>query len=229
MIILAMDTATPATVVALATPSGEVLEARDQPSGEGARPSHATAVLRLAEELLATARCGWSDVERIAIGIGPGGFTGLRIGVSTARALAQAHGIAITGVSSLRALALGAAGAAEGAGVLAAIDARRGEVFAAAWSPAGDPVIAPGAYGPASLAAAIGAMAQAPLAVGDGALRYASDLREAGADVPAAASALHAMSGAALCRLGARSDELDRDLIVPDYRRDPDAKPPRLP
>lgn len=229
MIVLAIDTATPATVVALATPSGEVLEARDRPSGEGARPSHATALLGLAEELLAAAGCGWSDVDRIAVGVGPGGFTGLRIGISTARALAQAHGIPITGVSSLRALALGAAGAADGAGVLAAIDARRGEAFAAAWSHAGDPLIAPGAYGPASLAAAIGTMARAPLAVGDGALRYAGELREAGAEVPDAASPLHALSGAALCRLGARSEELDRDLIVPDYRREPDAKPPRLP
>ena len=70
----------------------------------------------------------WDAVTRIAVGVGPGGFTGLRIGIATARALSQARDLPLVGVSSLAALAAPVDGP-----VVAVIDARRGEVFAAGW------------------------------------------------------------------------------------------------
>lgn len=228
MMLLAIDTATPSTVVALRTPEGAISEARDDPA-DGVRPAHAAALLGLAQELLDGAGASWPDVDRIAAGLGPGGFTGLRIGISSARALAQAHDVAMVGVSSLQALALGAAEAAGKRPALAAIDARRGEVFAAAWSRDGVPLIAPAAYEPAALAALIEALAEPPLGVGDGALRFAAELRVSGVEIPPEGSALHAISGAALCRLAAAADPLERERVLPDYRREPDAKPPRLP
>ena len=228
MILLAFDTATPSTVVALREEDGTVLEARDD-TAPGTRPRHAAAVLTLSEELLSRAGRDWGEVGRIAVGVGPGGFTGLRIGVSTARALAQAHGRPLVAVSSLQALAAGARDAAGGRPVLAAIDARRGEVFAAAWSDAGAPLLEAAAYRPDALATAVQALGTDSLAVGDGVLRFADELSGAGLALPDADSPLHRISGRALCRLGATAEQIDRDELLPDYRREPDAKPPRLP
>ena len=228
MILLAFDTATPSTVVALRDDDGTVLEARDD-TAPGARPRHAAAVLALSEDLLSRAGREWPQVSRIAVGVGPGGFTGLRIGVSTARALAQAHGHPLVAVSSLQALAEGARAAAGARPVLAAIDARRGEVFAAAWSPGGGVLLEPAAYGPGELTAALEALGEEVLAAGDGVLRFADELAGAGVAAPDADSPLHRISGAALCRIGASASPVRRDELLPDYRREPDAKPPRLP
>jgi tRNA threonylcarbamoyladenosine biosynthesis protein TsaB len=65
--------------------------------------------------------------------------------------------------------------------------------------------------------------------VGDGVLRFAPELAAAGVSAPDARSSLHRISGVALCRLGVDADATQRDALLPDYRRDPDAKPPRLP
>ena len=70
-------------------------------------------------------------MERICVGTGPGGFTGLRLGIATARALAQGRDVPLVGVSSLEALARRRGGARRTTTSLAVIDARRGEVFAA--------------------------------------------------------------------------------------------------
>ena len=119
MIVLGFDTATPATAVALLDgASGDGAERRHDPA-PGERPGHAPRLLALAHELLGEAGLAFADVERIAVGLGPGGFTGLRIGVATARALAQAAGAELVGVSTLHALAAAAqpaAGAARAGG-----------------------------------------------------------------------------------------------------------------
>ncbi len=104
MIVLGFDTATRSTAVALRLADGRTLQARDDPSPDE-RPGHATRLLGMTDELLADAGIGWSSLERISVGRGPGTFTGLRIGVATARGLAQSLGIELVGVSSLRALA----------------------------------------------------------------------------------------------------------------------------
>ena len=101
MIVLGLDTATAATAVALRLADGTVLERRDDPS-PGAHPGHATRLLAMAAEVLDDAGVSWGQIERIAVGLGPGTFTGLRVGVATARGLAHSRGIELVGVSSLR-------------------------------------------------------------------------------------------------------------------------------
>jgi tRNA threonylcarbamoyladenosine biosynthesis protein TsaB len=184
-------------------------ERHDEPD----RPRHAQTLLPLLEQALADAGGTWEDVERICVGTGPGGFTGLRLGIATARALAQARDVPLVGVSSLEALALGA----ESPDVLAVIDARRGEVFAARYRD-GDCVMEPAALAPSALPAA-------PLAVGDGAVRFREELERAGVAVPADGSRAHRVSALMICRLGRAREPVDRDALLPDYRREPDAKP----
>jgi tRNA threonylcarbamoyladenosine biosynthesis protein TsaB len=215
-VILGIDTSTPATAVAASEP---VIERRDDPQ-PGTRPAHASRLLALIEEVLDEAG-GWDAVERIAVGVGPGGFTGLRIGIATARALAQARDLPLVGVSSLAALA---AGADHDGAVVAVIDARRGEVFAAAYE-RGTQRLAPAAVAPDELAERLRALAAPVQAVGDGAVRFRTELEAAGVAVPADGSALHRIAAAPLCRLGAAGEPADRDRLLPDYRREPDAKP----
>jgi tRNA threonylcarbamoyladenosine biosynthesis protein TsaB len=235
-VILGLDTATADTAVALWAPGGPEVERRDEPP-LGARPAHAGKLLVLVEEVLAAAGAGWEDVERIAVGVGPGSFTGLRLGIATARGLAQARNLPLTGVSSLAALAKGVrppypaatskgvrppypAATSKGVRppyVVAVIDARRGEVFAAA-----EGVFGAVALKPEELAARI---RPGWLTVGDGAVRFREPLERAGAAIPADDSPLHRISALEVCRLGATGEPADRDALLPDYRREPDAKP----
>ena len=231
MIVLGLDTATAATVAGVLRADRSVLEARDDPA-PGVRPAHAARLLELAEAALGEAGVGWEAVDRLAVGVGPGSFTGLRIGIATARALAQARGLPVVGVSSLEALARGAG---EAEIVLAAIDARRGEAFAAAWQGLrgqtplrvvegwGRPV----ALGPEALADRVRALPGAPLAVGDGAVRFRGPLEAAGALVPPDEDAVHRLRAEHVCRLGAEGTPTDRDALLPDYLREPDAVPRR--
>jgi tRNA threonylcarbamoyladenosine biosynthesis protein TsaB len=97
MKLLAFDTSTPATVVIAGDSEGEVFEARHDPH-EGERPGHTPQLLGLIEDALTRAGLEWDQVERIGVGVGPGSFTGLRVGVATARALAQARGIPLVAI-----------------------------------------------------------------------------------------------------------------------------------
>src|SRR5580704_13966257 len=115
MNVLAFDTATPATTVALAGVGNVIYTARDDPR-PGERPGHAGRLLPLTALVMERAGIGWDGIDRIAVGVGPGTFTGLRIGIATARALAQARAIPLVGVSTLQSLALLAAPAASEAG-----------------------------------------------------------------------------------------------------------------
>jgi tRNA threonylcarbamoyladenosine biosynthesis protein TsaB len=214
--VLALDTATAATVAALAdSVTGLALEARDDPPA-GSRPSHAAALLGLVEDVLTRSGDGWAGVDRIAVGVGPGTFTGLRIGVASAQALARARGLPLVGVSSLASLALAAAeaGVPGGRPPLAVIDARRGEAFAAGTD------IVPCVLTPDQL----GAIAPGRLAVGDGAIQFRVVLEAAGAVVPADESRLHRVSALWHCRLAESAQPQPLSAVQPEYLRVPDAE-----
>jgi tRNA threonylcarbamoyladenosine biosynthesis protein TsaB len=225
MTVLGFDTATPDTVVALAVDGQGALELRHAPAPRG-RPGHASQLLPLADALLERAGLRFADVERIGVGVGPGTFTGLRIGVATARALAQGTGAELAAVSTLQALAV----AAEHDGpVLAVLDARRGEAFAAAYAD-GEQLIAPVAVRPEALPGLIEALREPPeawLAVGDGAVAFRDQLEPAAIAVPADGHPSHRVSAVAICRLASTTAPVARDTLVPDYVRLPDAEETR--
>jgi tRNA threonylcarbamoyladenosine biosynthesis protein TsaB len=244
LIVLGIDTSTGATAVALRTAAGEAEERRDDPPA-GEHPGHATRLLPMVAELLATAGTGWESIDRIAVGVGPGTFTGLRVGVATARGLAQSLSIPLVAASSLGALAAEALGApvqvAPGApdaapsNALAVIDARRGEVFAAAFErgdgPPARPLVTARALAPEGIEALLEQTAGGRsrrggwVAVGDGALRYRERLEAAGVEIPGADCWLHRVRARAICDAGARSQPASRfEDVVPDYRRRPDAE-----
>ena len=223
MIVVGMDTATPSTVAGVLLDDDRVLEARDDPAAPS-RGDHAARLLVLVEDLLARAGVGWDAVGRIAVGAGPGGFTGLRIGIATARALAQATGLPLVPVSSLAALAAGA-GDPDGP-VAAVLDARRGEVFAAVYA-GGRELSPPAALAPPALAERLLALDVPVQAVGDGAVRFRPELEGAGIAVPADGASVHRIAAGPLCRLGREGEPAARDAVAPDYRREPDAKPPQ--
>jgi tRNA threonylcarbamoyladenosine biosynthesis protein TsaB len=235
MIVLGFDTATPSTAVALRVSEEQAREARDDPAAS-AHPGHATRLLAMTGELLAEAGVAWSALDRIAVGLGPGTFTGLRVGIATARGLAQSLAVDVVGVSSLRALAQGTSAQGGHERVLAVIDARRGQAFAAAYSVAGrdsiDELTPPRALAPEDLGSVAAevwpadeANGQPWLAVGNGAIRFRDHLEPAGALIPADGSPLHLVSALSICELGAHQEASGSYAeILPDYRRNPDAE-----
>ncbi len=189
MVILAFDTATDVATSALVD-GGEVL---------GERVSRAATLLEDVDALLRQAGAQTRDVDALAVGIGPGSFTGVRIGLSTARGLALALGIPVAGISTLAALEAGAPGA------LPVIDARRREVFV------------PGHV----LAPAEVDVGGRRLCVGSGAVRYRDVLAAKGAEIPPDGDERHiprARFHAALAR-----DFGPAEQVEPLYLRVPDA------
>lgn len=152
-LILAFDTATDRATSALVG-DGELL---------GERVSRASTLLADVDALVRQAGAHPRDLTGLAVGIGPGSFTGIRIGLAAARGLALALDVVAAGVSTLDALAAGAPGA------IPVIDAKRREVF----------VPGPMAVAPADLVIEPGTTY-----VGDGAVRYREVFEQAGAVVP---------------------------------------------
>lgn len=145
MNILAIETATEACSVALL--HGEAVIDRS----ELAPRRHAELVLPMAEELLAEAGIVRKQLDAIAVGQGPGAFTGVRLAISVAQGLALALDIPILPVSSLAALAMQAPD--DSAAILAAIDARRAEIYAGTFRFGADGLVEP--LGPAQVLAAV--------------------------------------------------------------------------
>ena len=124
MNILAIETATAMCSVALSIGGRTIARAEHAPRG------HAGRLLPWSEALLAEAGIGFAELDGMAVGRGPGGFTSLRIGLGVAQGIALAHDLPVYPVSSLAALALSADPVGEQNRCLALIDARMGEVFA---------------------------------------------------------------------------------------------------
>jgi tRNA threonylcarbamoyladenosine biosynthesis protein TsaB len=219
-LILALDTATPATVVGVASPDGTLLAHRRHDPAPGERPGHTQELLPLAHAALTEAGARWSDVTRIGAGVGPGTFTGIRIGVATARALAQGLGAETVPVSTLAALAL----EHDAGNVLAILDARRGEAYVAAWS-ATTPILEPAAWRPERLSEVPELAPGSWRAVGDGAIRFRAELEAVGVEVAPDDDPQHRVGAGPLCRLAAAAQPVPRDALVPEYVRAPDAVP----
>jgi tRNA threonylcarbamoyladenosine biosynthesis protein TsaB len=232
MRLLAFDTATPATTVALSGVSNVVYTERDDPRA-GERPGHATRLLPLTAMVLDRAGIGWDGVDRIAVGVGPGTFTGLRIGMATARAVARARSIPLVGVSTLQSLALAGPAASDILvgydTVLAVLDARRGEVFAASWQmdeveDFESALLLPRAFAPEMLAELVTPLGPTTLAIGDGALAFRQVLERSGALIPDDDSQLHRVTATNHCRLAESLQASVPGEVRPDYLRAPDAE-----
>jgi tRNA threonylcarbamoyladenosine biosynthesis protein TsaB len=165
VLLLALDTATPAVTVALH--DGERVLAGQ--TAVGAR-KHGEMLAGMIEEVLVAGGAARADLQAVAVGTGPGPYTGLRAGLVTARVLASALGIPAVGVCTLDVIARAAAPAAAGSEFIVAADARRKEVYWARYEPTGRRIGDPAVGLPASLAAD-GITASRPVA-GEGPLLY---------------------------------------------------------
>ena len=189
-LILAFDTATDRATSALVG-DGELL---------GERVSRASTLLADIDALVRQGGAHPRDITALAVGIGPGSFTGIRIGLAAARGLALALDIPAAGVSTLDALAAGAPGA------VPVIDAKRREVF----------VPGPRALAPDELEIEPGATY-----VGDGAIRYREVFEQAGAVVPPEEDERHLPRARFHAALATGFGPVE--LVEPLYVRLPDA------
>jgi tRNA threonylcarbamoyl adenosine modification protein YeaZ len=131
MLVLAFDTAGPDCAAALARSAADEMDVLARASEKLGR-GHAERLLPMIGELLREAGVTYADLDRIAVTTGPGSFTGVRVGVAAARALALALGIPAVGIGSLEALARPELQRHSEGTVVAVLDARRGEVYAMA-------------------------------------------------------------------------------------------------
>jgi tRNA threonylcarbamoyladenosine biosynthesis protein TsaB len=222
--IAGLDTATDDVSVAV-TRDSEVVGERLVPKPEAGHPRHSEALLVELESVVGESG-GWEAMDRLAVGIGPGSFTGLRVGLATARAIAQALDKPVVPVGTLAALARGID---ESAGRncrlrLAVLDARRGQVFAAMFGPDGEERWEPFVASPEELGKRIRRLSQSALAAGSGALRFRRELEAAGAEVLQGTDSAHRVWARHVCRLAEGGAPPPPEAIQPIYLRPPDAQ-----
>lgn len=192
MITLAFDTATAVATSALVW-DGEVL---------GELSSRPVSVLEDVDALFRQGGVRPQQLDGIAVGTGPGSFTGVRVGIATARALSLALDVPVAGVSTLHALEAGAPGA------LPVIDARRREVFVLDGEP--------------RVALPDDVVVEGRLCVGDGAVRYRAAFEQRGAQVPPDNDDRHLPRARFHAALAVEYG--DAALVEPIYLRIPDAE-----
>jgi tRNA threonylcarbamoyladenosine biosynthesis protein TsaB len=161
VLLLALDTATPSVTVALHDGSA-VLASQNEVTAR----RHGELLAAMIDRVLVTAGAGQADLEAIAVGTGPGPYTGLRAGLVTARVLASALNLPLAGVCTLDVIAREAVPAARGREFIVATDARRKEVYWARYRPDGQRLEGPAVTVPAEVDGAA-----CPVA-GEGAVLY---------------------------------------------------------
>lgn len=200
--------------------AGRVVARADPDIGKG----HAEMLMDEVADLLDEAGASYADLTRLAVTVGPGSFTGLRVGVAAVRGLALALGLPAIGVGTLEALA--EPYRLERLPVLAVLDAKRGEVYAALHGADGAEVESPRALAPADLAGLLGGVKPGTslIAAGSGAAIAAEvlggrfDVRPRPGDT---------VDIAAVARIAAL--RAPGDVPRPLYLRGADAKPPTRP
>ena len=225
MILLGIESAT--EVVGAAVSDGERVAALKV----AGRRRHAETLAPAVAAVLERSGLELADVGALAVDVGPGLFTGLRVGIAMAKGLAQGLGLGVLGVKSLEVLAAGAFDAGWPGSVLAVVDARRGEVFTARYrrGPDGGPIecSSPARHRPEELAT-LAVAEPDTLAVGDGARRYAEELaRVPGVEVGGPRSASpdpEVLVALARARLAAGAATVVAAAIVPCYLRDADVR-----
>ncbi len=218
MRILAIDTCCAAvSACVLDGGAGEPIVRRSQAMQRG----HAEALAPLVEQLMAGVEGSFASLDRIAATVGPGSFTGIRIGLAMARAMGLALNIPVVGVSTLVAFA-GPLFLAPGGGIIAsAMDARHGRLYLQLFEPMGRPLIAARLEGPREAARAIGA---GPVRIaGSGAQLLAVEAARLGLAVEVA-DALDFPDILAVARLGLAAEPRESPPR-PLYLKSPDAKP----
>jgi tRNA threonylcarbamoyladenosine biosynthesis protein TsaB len=185
--------------------------------------AHAEQVLALVERLLAEVGWSRSSIDRVAVGIGPGSFTGLRVGIALAQGIALGLARPIVGVGSLAALA-SLAPATERRTRIPVLDARRGELFIAAYDPDGTERLAPDAVPVARVPALLGEL----FAVGEVVLVGEAGRLAGGGYELLAGGELDLPHATAVARLGAALDPASAPA-EPTYVRGPGATPQNLP
>ena len=164
---------------------------------------------------------GWGDLDAIAVGVGPGTFTGLRIGIATARALATAAELPLRRVSSLAALAAGIDAQLR----LPLIDARRGEVFAALFDGERE-LWPPVRCGPrATSSRACGRAVSAPWQPETGRYDFGGCSRRPASQFWLRNQSAHVVSALHICQLGLGAQDEPPEAVLPEYLREPDVGP----
>ncbi|TVQ90551.1 MAG: tRNA (adenosine(37)-N6)-threonylcarbamoyltransferase complex dimerization subunit type 1 TsaB [Deltaproteobacteria bacterium] len=216
MRILAFDTVGPVIGVGAGSPKGERVRT------ERITRKAESRLLPWAQDLARELGFEPSQIDGVGVAIGPGAFTGLRVGVATACGLAQAVGCPVWGACSLRTRATPHLGS--GRPVLSLLDARKGRVYAAIFDSDGQVRVPPADVEPA---VALSWSSPGMMAVGEGAIVYRERVEAAGlvlvepADDPGVTALLR------LARSGLDRDEgVSPTELRPVYLRAPDAKPP---
>jgi tRNA threonylcarbamoyladenosine biosynthesis protein TsaB len=208
MIVLAIDTAGVDCSVAILDTRGDILRAQRQETlGKG----HAERLAGMIDEVFVAAKLQPQDIDLIGVTVGPGSFTGIRVGVAAARGLALALGRPAIGVTTLEVLAETARASIGAAPLVSAIDAKRGEIYLQPFDrdgvPSGPPRVATVDEARESLSAGAGSI------VGSGAAVLAETSPEA-----------DHFDIAAVARIAARRPNAT-GKPAPLYLRGPDAKP----
>jgi len=221
LVVVGFDTATPDTA-ACAWRAGEVIAEAFLGLSARGRPLHATGLLAEVERC-AEAAGGWGEVDLVAVGLGPGSFTGLRVGIATAKGLTLSLGLPGRGVSTLDALGAGIGAAGAAGERLAVLDGYRGEVFVALYDAAGATLWEPTVMRPEALAERLGQVSTPPAVAGSGAIRFRDELEGAGGiRIPDDADPIHRVAARHICALAAAGT--GSEALDPIYLRPPDAE-----
>jgi tRNA threonylcarbamoyladenosine biosynthesis protein TsaB len=225
--LLAIDTATDACSVAVLAEDA-VAAHRSALMARG----HAEALMPMVVETLAAAGLGFADLDAVGVTVGPGAFTGLRIGLSAARGISLAAGIPVLGATTLEVLAHGVPETERaGASIVAVIESKRADLYVQAFGPDLAPLGKPASLMPEALGTSL--PAGRLVLAGDGAARAAEALRAGNrADaISLSASGPHPDARVLAALIAARLEEMGAgldDLAAPEplYLRPPDAKRP---